>query len=153
MLPQQPTLNDKLRIKRLAAGMTERQLAEAIVRLICARTGHGAAVDGNYVSKLERGRITWPNSVYRSALRELFDAASDAELGFYAARTRRDAEHWLPASGGRASEAGSGPSPPLARQRTDSPDVVIGMPRYNASVPAGMAGRGLDEIDASETGG
>ena len=56
MLSQQPTLNDKLRVKRLAAGMTERQLAEAIVRLVCARTGHGAAVDGNtYPSWSEAG--------------------------------------------------------------------------------------------------
>jgi hypothetical protein len=141
MLPRQPTLNDKLRAKRLAAGMTESQLAEAIVRLISARTGHRAAVDGNYVSKLERGRITWPNAVYRSALREIFDAASDAELGFYAARTRRDAQHWLPASGGRASEAGSGPSPPLARQPTGSLDVVTGNPRSNASEQAGANSR------------
>jgi transcriptional regulator with XRE-family HTH domain len=97
MLPPQPStpINQRLRIKRLAAGLTEGQLAEAVARLVSAQTGHGAALDGNYISKLERGRITWPNSVYRAALRELFDAASDAELGFYAARTRRDAESWL----------------------------------------------------------
>lgn len=94
----QNSINSKLRTKRLTAGLTECQLAEAVAQLVTAQTGHKAALDGNYVSKLERGRITWPNSVYRRALRELFDAASDAELGFYAARTRRDAERLLAGS-------------------------------------------------------
>jgi transcriptional regulator with XRE-family HTH domain len=108
MTLQQPTINHKLRVKRLTAGMTECQLAEAVARLVTAQTGHKAALDGNYVSKLERGRITWPNSVYRRALRELFDAETDAELGFYAARTRRDAERWL--SGTLSDERGGWPA-------------------------------------------
>jgi hypothetical protein len=29
-------------------------------------------IDGDYVSKLERGVITWPNSAYRLAFRTLF---------------------------------------------------------------------------------
>lgn len=92
-------MNSKLRVKRLAAGITENQLAEAVARLVAAETGRGAAIDGNYVSKLERGRITWPNSAYRRAFRVFFHAASDAELGFFATRTRRDAQRWLAAPG------------------------------------------------------
>ncbi len=99
MLQQQPMTNNKLRIRRLAAGLTERELAEAVAKRVSADTGHAAALDGNYVSKLERGKITWPNSVYRRALRELFDAETDAELGFFAMRTRRDAQRWLSAPG------------------------------------------------------
>jgi hypothetical protein len=90
-------INHKLRCRRLAAGITESQLAEEVARLVSADTGREPAIDGNYVSKLERGKITWPNSAYRRAFREFFDAAADAELGFYAMRTRRDAERWLPA--------------------------------------------------------
>jgi hypothetical protein len=96
VIPQRPLVNHKLRDKRLTAGMTESQLAEAVARLVSAETGRGAAIDGNYVSKLERGRITWPNSAYRRAFRVIFEAATDDELGFYAMRTRRDAERWLP---------------------------------------------------------
>ncbi len=85
-------MNHKLRVKRLAAGLTENQLAEAVAQLVCNDTGHGTAINGNYISKLERGKITWPNSAYRRAFRILFGTATDAELGFYAMRTRRDAE-------------------------------------------------------------
>jgi len=78
--------------------MTEGQVAAEVARLVAADTGRGAAIDGNYVSKLERGKITWPNSAYRRAFREIFEAETDAELGFYAMRTRRDAELWLSAT-------------------------------------------------------
>lgn len=84
--------NYKLRSKRLAAGITEGQVAEEVARLVAAQTGRELAIDGNYVSKLERGVITWPNRAYREAFRALFGVANDAELGFYPSRTRRDAE-------------------------------------------------------------
>ena len=87
-----PMGNFKLRSKRLAAGITEGQVAEQVARLVTAQTGRELAIDGNYVSKLERGVITWPNRAYRQAFRTLFGVASDAELGFYPSRTRRDAE-------------------------------------------------------------
>jgi hypothetical protein len=75
--------------------MTESQVAEEVARLVAAQTGRDMAIDGNYVSKLERGVITWPNSAYRQAFRTFFHVLSDAELGFYPSRTRRDAERWL----------------------------------------------------------
>ena len=84
--------NYKLRSKRLAVGITESQVAEEVARLVAAQTGRELAIDGNYVSKLERGVITWPNRAYRQAFRTLFGVANDADLGFYPSRTRRDAE-------------------------------------------------------------
>jgi hypothetical protein len=69
-------------------------VAEEVARIVATRTGRELAIDGNYVSKLERGIITWPNRTYREAFRELFGAAADSELGFYSRRTRRDAERW-----------------------------------------------------------
>jgi hypothetical protein len=61
-------------------------MAEEVSRLVVAQTGRNRAIDGNYVSKLERGVITWPNRAYRQAFRTFFNAMSDAELGFYAKR-------------------------------------------------------------------
>jgi hypothetical protein len=89
-----PIGNNKLRCMRLTAGMTEGQVAEEVARLVAAQTGRELAINGNYVSKLERGVITWPNRAYRQAFRALFGAAKDADLGFYPSRTRRDAERW-----------------------------------------------------------
>jgi len=91
-LDKSPISNFKLRSKRLAAGITESQVAEEVARLVAAQTGRELAIDGNYVSKLERGVITWPNRAYRQAFRTLFGVAKDADLGFYPSRTRRDAE-------------------------------------------------------------
>jgi len=71
-------------------------VAEEVARLVAAQTGRDLAIDGNYVSKLERGVITWPNRAYRRAFRTLFNVLSDAELGFYSSRTRKDAQRWLP---------------------------------------------------------
>lgn len=87
-------VNHKLRCMRLTVGLTEGQVAEEVARLVAVQTGRELAIDGNYVSKLERGVITWPNRAYRQAFRTLFGVASDAELGFYPSRTRRDAERW-----------------------------------------------------------
>lgn len=75
--------------------MTESQVAEEVARIVAAQTGRDHAIDGNYVSKLERGVITWPNRAYRQAFRTLFNVLNDVELGFYPSRTRKDAERWL----------------------------------------------------------
>src|SRR5262249_15816087 len=40
----------------------------------------------NYLGKLERGLIRWPQTRYRDALREVLGKATDAELGFYEAK-------------------------------------------------------------------
>ena len=97
---KRPMLNHELRCRRLAAGITESQVAEEVARIVAVQTGRELAIDGNYVSKLERGVITWPNRSYREAFRTLFNVLSDAELGFYPSRTKRDAERWLTSADG-----------------------------------------------------
>lgn len=99
---RQPLINHNLRCRRLAAGITESQVAEEVARLVTAQTGRDFAIDGNYVSKLERGVITWPNRAYREAFRTFFSVVDDADLGFYPSRTRRDAEQWLGRADGGA---------------------------------------------------
>lgn len=94
MQKHRPTINHALRSRRLAAGITESQVAEEVARLVSAQTGRDHALDGNYISKLERGVITWPNRAYRHAFRMLFSVLSDSELGFYPNRTKRAAEQW-----------------------------------------------------------
>jgi transcriptional regulator with XRE-family HTH domain len=91
---ERPVSNYKLRYMRLAAGMTEGQVAEEVARIVAAQTGRELAINGNYVSKLERGVITWPNRAYRQAFRTFFNVSKDIDLGFYPRRTRRDAERW-----------------------------------------------------------
>ena len=66
------------------------------------------AIGGNYVSKLERGVITWPNRAYRDAFRAFYKAESDAELGFYPSRTRKDAQQLAPSDRGGAVSGRSG---------------------------------------------
>ena len=89
---QRHSINGNLRGRRLAVGITENQVAEEVSRLVFAQTGRDRAIDGNYVSKLERGVITWPNRDYRQAFRTFFNAMSDADLGFYPSRIRSDAK-------------------------------------------------------------
>lgn len=76
-------LSDARRAHRLA----QQQLAEAVNAEHWRRFGKAAAIDAEHVSKFERGVITWPNSRYRAALREVLGADTDAELGFYYRRT------------------------------------------------------------------
>ncbi len=40
-------------------------------------------MSGNYVGRLERGTMRWPNADYRSALRAALGAETDAALGFF----------------------------------------------------------------------
>jgi transcriptional regulator with XRE-family HTH domain len=72
-------LADARRTRRLTQG----QLAERV----SVRLGIDPPLDGNYISKLERGIHTWPNSDYRRAFREELGAETDAELGFYCSRS------------------------------------------------------------------
>lgn len=105
MHKQYSQVNHDLRRRRLTVGITEGEVAEQVARLVAVQTGRELAIDANYVSKLERGVITWPNRAYREAFRTFFGVTSDAELGFYARRTRRDAERWgrLPVRKGDAA--------------------------------------------------
>jgi transcriptional regulator with XRE-family HTH domain len=81
--------NERLAGARLAVGLTQEQLAEAANGEVEAQTGHAGGMDGDYVSKLERGVHTWPNKHYRQSLRQVLGAASDADLGFYSRRSQR----------------------------------------------------------------
>lgn len=78
--------NQALAGARRTRRLTQAQLAERV----SARLGIDPPVDGNYISKLERGVHTWPNSDYRRAFREELGAEADAELGFHCSRSSVD---------------------------------------------------------------
>ncbi|MGQ0774712.1 MAG: helix-turn-helix domain-containing protein [Pseudonocardiales bacterium] len=74
--------NFRLRRARTVRGQTQQQVAEALSVLL------GYLVEQEYVGRVERGVITWPNAKYRTAFRTHFGVASDAQLGFYCRRSR-----------------------------------------------------------------
>jgi len=84
--------NRALSDARHARRLTQAQLAERV----SARLGIDPPLDANYVSKLERGVHTWPNSDYRRAFREELDTETDAELGFHCSRSFSENENTRP---------------------------------------------------------
>jgi hypothetical protein len=69
-------------------GLTQEGLAELANAQVENDTGKPGAMDADYVSKLERGVHTWPGKHYRRALCTLLDERTDADLGFYSARSK-----------------------------------------------------------------
>ncbi|WP_327097048.1 hypothetical protein OIE68_45525 [Nocardia vinacea] len=62
--------------------MSRDEVAEAANAWAHAR-GVSMDMSGNYVGRLERGTMRWPNADYRNALRAVLGAATDAALGFF----------------------------------------------------------------------
>lgn len=75
--------NEALRRHRNARRWTQTQVAEHVCAQVQAATGRDPELDGNWVSRLERGAITWPSGDYRAALCAVFQVTSEAELGLY----------------------------------------------------------------------
>ena len=85
-------VNERFRSLRQARALTQAELATLVCDEVERATGHRPAVDAQAVSRIERGEITWPNLATRKALRTLLRSNSDADLGLFPKRTRRDAE-------------------------------------------------------------
>ena len=75
-------LNLLLRGARLSLRETQEQTAVAIGELL------GRPVDPEYIGRLERGVVTWPNAEYRAAFQQHFGVASPGELGLYCRRSQ-----------------------------------------------------------------
>ena len=82
--------NDALRRLRLGREWTQGEVASRANARIKAATGRESAIDANVISRLERGVIRWPDADVRDALRGVFGVATNAELGLFPKRTRRD---------------------------------------------------------------
>ncbi|MGH3932729.1 MAG: XRE family transcriptional regulator, partial [Pseudonocardiaceae bacterium] len=94
--------------------LSREELADLVNAWLFEHTGsRRAEVDGNYIGKLEQGRIHWPqNPNRRAALRAVLGAETDAELGLR--RTRRimvrgvDRQHFIRAGLGAGAAAVTG---------------------------------------------
>lgn len=66
--------------------MSRAELADAVNAQLWRTTGQHHCVDAHTIARYERGAVRWPGAAYRSALRAVLGAASDAELGFFPTR-------------------------------------------------------------------
>jgi hypothetical protein len=82
--------NEALRQVRLAQRsrsrpsqpLSRRELAELVNRYVWDNFRQRTGLDENYIGKLERGVVRWPNDLYRTGLRAVLGVADDADLGF-----------------------------------------------------------------------
>ncbi|MBB5788272.1 XRE family transcriptional regulator [Jiangella mangrovi] len=87
--------NEHLRLARESSpsadvpgtAMSRQELADRVNAVLFERTGRLHELDDNYIGKLERGIIRWPQASYRQALRDVLGASTDGQLGFV--NTRR----------------------------------------------------------------
>lgn len=79
--------NRAFQLARRARALTQAQVAAMVAELVEQATGRRFGIDADYVSKVERGEISWPGEAYRSAFRTLLGTASDADLGLYCPRS------------------------------------------------------------------
>jgi hypothetical protein len=66
--------------------MSRSELAEAVNAHVWATTGSRRVLDGDMISRYERGLNRWPNADYRAGLRAVLGATSDSDLGFFPTR-------------------------------------------------------------------
>jgi ADP-ribose pyrophosphatase YjhB (NUDIX family) len=63
--------------------MTQAELADAVNEYVRVRTGRAGGLRGSEVGRYERGEVWWPSRLYREAFRNVLNAGSDRELGFF----------------------------------------------------------------------
>ena len=68
--------------------MSRQELADLANAWLLEAKKRTAELDANYIGKLERGVIRWPQAPYREALREILGVQTDRELGLYPSRRR-----------------------------------------------------------------
>jgi hypothetical protein len=68
--------------------LSRQEVAELVNEWVFDRHQKVVELDANYIGKLERGLIRWPQRLYREALRAVLRAETDAQLGLYGQRRR-----------------------------------------------------------------
>jgi hypothetical protein len=68
--------------------LSRQEVAELVNRWIFERHEKVVELDGNYIGKLERGLIRWPQALYREALRAVLHVETNGQLGFSGRRRR-----------------------------------------------------------------
>ncbi|MCI4085658.1 helix-turn-helix domain-containing protein [Streptomyces sp. MMS21 TC-5] len=101
--------NEALRRFRNERRWTQAQAAEQVCAQVRATTGRDPELDANWISRLERGAITWPSGDYRAALCAVFQVDNEAVLGLHpkGATPHSGTPHTLGTSAAPADDAGS----------------------------------------------
>lgn len=71
--------------------LSRQEVAELVNQWVYERHEKTVELDANYIGKLERGLIRWPQALYREALRAVLRAENDTQLGFSGRRRRSPA--------------------------------------------------------------
>ncbi|WP_075734093.1 helix-turn-helix domain-containing protein [Streptomyces acidiscabies] len=131
------TSNEALREHRRVRRWTQAHVAERVCAQVRAATGRDPELDANWISRLERGAITWPSSDYRAALCVVFEVTGEAELGLYprgpAASAGERAEE-TPADGVRSPAADTELSARLARYAAETNVNALVLEQFDADV-------------------
>ncbi|AYV32603.1 hypothetical protein EES41_38215 (plasmid) [Streptomyces sp. ADI95-16] len=129
--------NEALRRHRNSQRWTQTQVAERVCAQVQAATGRDPELDANWVSRLERGAITWPSGDYRAALCAVFQVAREEELGLYpkgsAAPDERPAEE-APSDDVRSLAADTELSARLARHAAETNVNALVLEQFDADV-------------------
>ncbi|MFJ3206091.1 helix-turn-helix domain-containing protein [Streptomyces sp. NPDC086989] len=129
--------NEALRRHRNSQRWTQTQVAERVCAQVQAATGRDPELDANWVSRLERGAITWPSGDYRAALCTVFQVASEEELGLYpkgsATPDERPAEE-APSDGAPSLVADTELSARLARHAAETNVNALVLEQFDADV-------------------
>jgi hypothetical protein len=107
--------NERLRSARERTGsrespghaMSRQEMADQLNTYLFRVTGREFGIDANYVGKLERGVIRWPQKLYRDAFRTVLGVSTDREIGFFNPR-RAPAVAGNGGAGGPGTSAGPG---------------------------------------------
>ncbi|MFJ7327022.1 helix-turn-helix domain-containing protein [Streptomyces cyaneofuscatus] len=129
--------NEALRRHRNSQRWTQTQVAERVCAQVQAATGRDPELDANWVSRLERGAITWPSGDYRAALCAVFQVAGEEELGLYpkgsAAPDERPVEE-APFGDVRSLAADTELSARLARHAAETNVNALVLEQFDADV-------------------
>ncbi|MEV7099307.1 tetratricopeptide repeat protein [Amycolatopsis sp. NPDC051045] len=93
-------------LRHVGECLSRRELAELVNVFLWQRHELRAALDDNYIAKLERGTILWPNAKYREAFRAVLQVDTDTNLGFVNSRRQAAPLDSDPARGGHTATPG-----------------------------------------------
>jgi hypothetical protein len=127
---------------RIAPGdpMSRAELAEAVNRYLWETTGKRYQSDAHTIARYERGQIRWPSAHYRSGLRRVLGASSDAELGFRPTRRGNSTQAGTP--GGAANYH------PAAVPGASASELLTGV-TVELPVPARVGRTDVEHVRAS----
>lgn len=137
--------------------LSRQELADRVNVWVWDQSGKRVELDANYIGKLERGTIRWPQADYRAALRAVLSVSDDAALGFWPPRRGSiAASDWGKASAERTTHVLrrlgayiSAPLPYRAPLDIDALAERLIAPATGAIVITGAAGTGKTRLARS----